>query len=422
VVVAALVRDPERLSGRAPRREAWYLASAAALDGSLRRAGGRLVVRRGDAREEIPRLARDAGASLVAWNREYGPRARRRDAAVERACREAGIEVRTFADGVLAEPGAVLTATGRPYTVFTPYHRTWSAVTAAMAPRERPRARLAAGPEGLELTATGAPDAGEAAAARVLAAFVRGPLARYAAERDRLDVASTSRLSPHLRVGAVSPRRIVTEVRRAAARGEAARSAEAFVRELAWRDFFVQVLWHAPATRTEPLRRDRAGLRWRDDPAALAAWREGRTGYPLVDAGMRQLAAEGWMPNRARLVAASFLVKHLLVDWREGDRWFMRELLDGDPAVNGGNWQWVASVGADALPAFRIFNPVTQGERFDPAGRYVRRWVPELATVADARVHAPWVAGGAAGYPPPIVDHREARRRALAVLTGSGRA
>jgi deoxyribodipyrimidine photo-lyase len=253
------------------------------------------------------------------------------------------------------------------------------------------------------------PAPGEAAARAALDAFVRDRLAAYADDRDRLDVEPTSRLSPYLRVGALSPRQVHAAV-------AATPGAEAFVRQLAWRDFFVQLLWHAPHTRWQPLRSPRAAVRWRRDAAALTAWREGRTGYPIVDAAMRQLAATGFVPNRARLVVASFLVKHLLIDWREGDRWFMRQLLDGDPALNGGNWQWVASVGADAMPAFRIFNPVTQGKRFDPAGDYVRRWVPELAGLAGARVHTPWEAGRVAGYPPPIVDHDDARHRALAAF------
>jgi deoxyribodipyrimidine photo-lyase len=263
------------------------------------------------------------------------------------------------------------------------------------------------------------PEAGEAAARVALEAFVGGALERYAAERDRLDVEATSRLSPFLRVGALSPRQLYAAVLAEAGRlPTLAPPAEAFVRQLAWRDFFVQILWQAPQTRWKPLRPPRASVRWRRDPEGLGAWQRGRTGYPVVDAAMRQLAETGFVPNRARLVAASFLVKHLLIDWREGDRWFMRQLLDGDPALNGGNWQWVASVGADAMPAFRIFNPVTQGKRFDPTGEYVRRWVPELAGVTGSRVHTPWELGGVRGYPPPIVDHDEARRRALGAFGG----
>jgi deoxyribodipyrimidine photo-lyase len=223
----------------------------------------------------------------------------------------------------------------------------------------------------------------------------------------------------HLRVGTLSVRQVVAAAERVARDARRRAGATAFIRQLAWRDFFVQILWHAPQTRWTPLRPPRATVRWRRDPAGLSAWQEGRTGYPIVDAAKRQHAATGFIPNRSRMVVASFLVKHLLIDWREGDRWFMRQLLDGDPALNGGNWQWVASVGADAMPAFRVFNPVTQGKRFDPSGEYVRRWVPELAALAGARVHTPWDAGGVRDYPPPIVDHDDARRRALAAF-GAG--
>jgi deoxyribodipyrimidine photo-lyase len=418
-VVPVFVVDP-RLHGRAERREAWIAATLAALDADLRRRGAGLIVRRGEPAAELVRVARAAGAGGVWWNRDYTPYARARDVAVDAACRAAGLEPRAFADAVLTEPGDVTPARGGFYTVFTPFYHAWLArdrVPPAPAPaRLTTGPALDAGPRP-EAARDDLPGAGEAAARAALDAFVRGALGTYADARDRLDAEPTSRLSPYLRVGAITPRQVHAAVTAAAARSPGlARAAEAFVRQLAWRDFFVQLLWHAPATRWQPLRPPRAALRWRRDPAALDAWREGRTGYPIVDAAMRQLAATGFIANRARMVVASFLVKHLLMDWREGDRWFMRQLLDGDPALNGGNWQWVASVGADAMPAFRVFNPVTQGKRFDPAGDYVRRWVPELASLGGARVHAPWQGGGAPGYPPPIVDHDDARRRALAAF------
>jgi deoxyribodipyrimidine photo-lyase len=423
-IVPLFVLDPVLMRGRDRRREAWVLASLRTLDAALRAAGAGLVVRRGDPRLEVPSVAQEAGADAVYWNRDYTPYARRRDAAVARVLDNGKREVASFHDGVLVEPDALRTAAGRPYTVFTPYYRAWSTVSR---PKPRPAPTgLTTGalPEGVSVPSVGdsvqLPDAGASAAQATLARFVAARLSHYKARRDRLDADFTSHLSCYLRVGAISPRQIVTAVERAASvptRGNEIReAASAFVRELAWREFFVQVLWHQPDSRTRELRADRRGIPWRNDPEGLAAWREGRTGYPVVDAGMRQLAATGWMPNRARLVAASFLTKHLLVDWREGEHWFMEELLDGDPAVNSGNWQWVASTGTDAMPAFRIFNPVAQSKRFDPTGAYVRRWVPELASVADAHVHEPWLAGGAPGYPPPIVDHTEARQRALRVL------
>jgi deoxyribodipyrimidine photo-lyase len=439
-VLPVFVLDP-RLLGRSDRRDAWMLASLNALDADLRARGGRLIVRRGEPVAELVRVAREAGATGVWWNRDFTPYARERDAAVTAACRAAGLRTHTCGDAVLSEPDDVVPARGGHYTVFTPFHRAWlvrDRVPPAPAPgRLDLPARLTSAVHPTSLTGlpsssapldtlplpsvplTEAPPAGETAARAALDGFVRSRLGNYPEERDRLDAETTSRLSPYLRVGALTPRQVYAAVSAAARAPELERARDAFVRQLAWRDFFVQILWHAPHTRWQPLRPPRQAVRWRHDPDALAAWQEGRTGYPIVDAAMRELAATGFMPNRARMIVASFLVKHLLIDWRHGDRWFMRQLLDGDPALNGGNWQWVASVGADALPAFRIFNPVTQARRFDPSGDYVRRWVPELASLTGPTVHAPWEQGGAPGYPPPIVEHGEARRRALAAF-GSG--
>jgi deoxyribodipyrimidine photo-lyase len=420
-IVPLFVEDPHLLTGRDAPREAALRGALGALAAELRDAGASLVVRRGDPRDEVPRAAREAGAQAVHWSRDFTPYARRRDAAVAAACAAMGVAARDFPGTTLVDPEDLRPPAGGFYTVFTPFHRAWAA-TPHLAPLPPP-ARLTPGPR-LPGAAAPAAGAGHALARAALEEFVRGPLAGYERDRDRLDRDGTSRLSVHLRVGALSPREVRHAVERAAVRdGRLRRVADAFVRQLAWRDFFTHLLWHAPESRRRALRADRRAIAWRDDPDGLAAWQEGRTGYPLVDAGMRQLAATGFMPNRARLVAASFLTKHLLVDWREGERWFMRRLRDGDPAVNTGNWQWVASTGADAMPAFRIFNPTVQGRRFDPDGAYVRRFVPELADVPAGHVHEPWTAGGVHGYPAPIVDHDEARRRALVTLgatRGSG--
>jgi len=450
-VVPVFVLD-SRLLARSERRDAWIVATLQALDGNLRARGSRLIVRRGAPAAELVRVAREAGATAIWWNRDVTPYARERDAAVTAACQAAGLEAHVCGDAVLTEPEDVIPARGGYYTVFTPFHRAWlmgdrappapapARLTAASTTSPTSRAASASvtvrkrrtSPS--RLTSPAAidtlplpddaraelPPAGETAARAALDAFVRRGLRAYPDERDRLDAETTSRLSPYLRVGALTPRQVYAAVSAAARTRDLERARDAFVRQLAWRDFFVQILWHAPQTRWQPLRPPRRAVRWRDDPEALAAWQGGRTGYPIVDAAMRQLAATGFMPNRARMIVASFLVKHLLIDWRQGDRWFMRQLLDGDPALNGGNWQWVASVGGDAMPAFRIFNPLTQARRFDPSGDYVRRWVPELASVAGAAVHAPWQQGGAPGYPPPIVEHDAARRRALAAF-GAGR-
>jgi deoxyribodipyrimidine photo-lyase len=424
-VVPLFVLDPQLLNGRSPRREAWLYANLNALVADLRRAGSRLLVRRGDPRDEVPRAARDAGAGAVYWNRDYTPLARRRDAAVERACQSVGLEVSTFADSVLVEPAALKTRSGGFYTVFTPYYKAWSALPVSLPAPAASRIAIAPVPIGEQLpqaTAIELPPPGTSAAGAALEQFVDHRLAGYKDGRDRMDDETTSRLSVYTRFGIISPRQIHATVRAAAHRDPRLQpSAEAFIRELAWREFFVQVLWHVPHSLRADLRADRRDIPWRKDPDGLRAWQEGRTGYPVVDAGMRELSSTGYMHNRVRLVTASFLTKDLLIDWREGERWFMRHLLDGDPAVNVGNWQWVASTGADAMPAFRIFNPALQGARFDPQGRYVRRWLPELADVPGPDIHAPGRASRATGYPAPIVAHDEARARALDVLTGPTR-
>jgi deoxyribodipyrimidine photo-lyase len=259
------------------------------------------------------------------------------------------------------------------------------------------------------------PTGGEAAARRRLRRFLEQVVARYPEDRDRPAVDGTSRLSPHLRFGTLSARDCVHEAfEAAAAEPRLGRGVEKWVDELVWREFYAAVLESEPRVLREPQRREYAGMVWDEDPRALAAWREGRTGYPIVDAGMRQLLATGWMHNRVRMLAASFLVKDLLLDWRHGERWFLQRLVDGDPASNDGGWQWCAGTGTDAAPYFRIFNPVSQGERFDPEGVYVRRFVPELRGVPDRLVHRPWEAPRPpAGYPAPIVDHAERREEAL---------
>jgi deoxyribodipyrimidine photo-lyase len=321
----------------------------------------------------------------------------------------------------------VRTAAGGLSQVFTPFFRAWSATRWSSWP-EPATASVLADP-GEELPAATVPyplldgDDGEAARpgepgawARLIAAAARADA--YVVEHDRPDHVGTAQLSPDLRFGTLSPRTVVEVI------GEATPGRAALVRQLAWRDWFAHHLFAVPTMPDEPMRATYAGLRWRDDPDGVDAWRTGTTGVPFVDAGMRQLLATGWMHNRVRLVTASFLVKNLLVDWRRGERWFRHVLVDGDVPQNVGNWQWVAGTGLDAAPYNRIFNPVLQGERFDPLGDYVRRWVPELGGLAGAAVHAPWRAGplelAAVGvvlgdtYPAPIVDLGESRARALA--------
>jgi deoxyribodipyrimidine photo-lyase len=365
---------------------------------------------------------RDAAADAIFCNEEYPLDEQRRDAAVDARCREARIEFHRTAGNVMLPPGRVLTAAGQPYSVFTPFKRRWLALLDAgaldvLAP-PRPQRDLAipnaevpgelgdVGPDVLAALWPG----GERCAQQRLAQFVGGALQRYHEDRDRPDRDATSRLSPYLSLGAISARQCV-----AAARSGAAAGRDVWINELIWRDFFIHVVAAFPdLSRGRPFRQTHAV--WRDDPAAFDAWRSGRTGYPLVDAAMRQLAATGWMHNRLRMLVAMFLTKHLLLDWRLGERHFMELLVDGDFAANNGGWQWSASTGTDAAPYFRIFSPVAQAKKFDPRGAFVRQWVPELAALPDGSIFEPWRFGGAAGYPQPIVAHEMARRRALAAF------
>ena len=424
----------------------WLHRSLAALDADLAGYGVRLCLRRGPAGEVIPGLAAEIDAAEVVWNRRYLPATTAIDGELKRRLRAEGREATSFQACLLHEPQAIRTAAGGPFRVFTPF---WRACRAGPRPRAafaRP-AGLAAftpAPAGLALGAldllprtpywAGGLDAartpGEAGAEARLARFLDQGLAVYAAERDRPDRDACSGLSPHLRFGEISPFRVLDAVEaRIAADPRLAASGETFLAEVGWREFAHHLAFHFGDLSTRNFQSRFDTFRWRRDDALLEAWTKGRTGYPLVDAGMRELWATGTMHNRVRMVAASFLVKHGLVDWREGERWFFDTLVDACPAVNPASWQWVAGSGADAAPYFRIFNPVSQGTKFDPDGDYVRRWVPELARLPANVVHAPWTAPrrilAAAGvvlgrdHPLPIVDHAEARGRALAAFAAT---
>jgi len=407
------------------------------LAAELARRGHRLVVRRGDPRREVPRAARECGARWVTWNRDTSPFAVRRDGAVTRALERAGVQVLAAKDRVVFESSEVRTGAGGPFRVVTPFRNAWLARLAAAPPGEAGPLRLPAPLGALgagalpPLTALGVPEGGpalptpgEAAAHRRLAAFVGGPIGAYAERRDRPAVDGTSRLSHQLRFGTLSPRACVAAAQEAMAREPRLRAgASKWLDELVWREFYAAILEEHPRVLRESFRPEFERVRWNRDGTAFARWCEGRTGYPIVDAGMRQLAATGWMHNRVRMIVASFLVKDLLVDWRLGERFFFANLVDGDPASNNGGWQWSASTGSDAQPYFRIFSPVAQGERFDPDGSYVRRFVPELRDVPADAIHQPWRTPlRCPDYPPPIVDHAERRRIALARFEEARRA
>jgi deoxyribodipyrimidine photo-lyase len=445
-VLPVYVWSPEE-EGRWPPGAAsrwWLHQSLARLDASLRRCGSRLIIRRGPTLDALRGLLAESGATAVCWNRRFEAAAKGRDAAVQTALRRDGVTAESFNGGLLFEPWAVQTRTGQPYQVFAPF---WKACLAREeppppdpAPARVPPPR--SWPASLDLAELGLEPTidwagglracwrpGEAGAADQLDRFLNEALDEYPAGRDRPDRAGTSRLSPHLHFGEVGARQVwyaVRGLRGGKATGVRARSADSYRRELGWREFAHHLLYHFPLTPERPLREAFADFPWRAAPEHLRAWQRGRTGYPFVDAGLRELWHTGWMHNRVRMVVASFLVKDLLVSWREGAAWFWDTLVDADLANNTLGWQWVAGCGADAAPYFRIFNPVSQGEKFDPGGDYVRRWVPELAGLPVPWVHRPWEAPASAlagagvelgvTYPRPIVDHGEARSRALEAL------
>jgi deoxyribodipyrimidine photo-lyase len=418
-VVPLFVLDARLFDAAGRRRRAALLAALHALDAEMVELRGRLMVVRGEPEEVVPRVAARFGARTVHANHGVGSFADRRDRAVERALASAGRVLEWSNGSLVVAPGSIVTAAGTVPRVFTRFWGDWSrrplparALPGAGEPTSDPGDGLPTRPEQTAL------ECGARAARARLEEFVVAALDGYAEERNRFDRDGTSRLSADLKFGTISPAEVVRVA--SAAAGDVATP---FVRQIAWRDWYAHLVHEDPGR----LRRaidPRLEITWLDDPEGLDAWRDGRTGYPVVDAGMRQLVATGWMHNRARMVCASFLVKHLLIDWRAGERHFASQLIDHDPAQDVGNWQWVAGTGPDAAPFFRIFNPVAQGRRFDPDGSFVRRWVPELQALPTRWIHAPWeappldlvVAGVTldVDYPLPIVDHTFARERALA--------
>ncbi len=419
----------------------WWLASSLrTLEASLRKRDSKFILRRGAAVEALVELADETGAGAVYFTRGYEPFIVEQEKRLRGALENAGLECRRFGGHLLVEPEGVETKAGEPFKVFTPFYKACLEVESVggvlTAPKKLPAPSRWPKSEALDdwrLEPT-KPDwareirdywtPGEQGAQARLQAFIGDALASYKKERDRPDIDGTSRLSPYLAFGEISPRQIWHAAQSAAQqKSECEAGAHAFIRELYWREFSYHLLFHWPEIPETPFRPEFENLPWQPDKKNLQAWQKGRTGYPIVDAGLRQLWAIGWMHNRVRMVVASLLTKHLLIPWRDGEDWFWDTLVDADLANNAASWQWVAGSGADAAPYFRVFNPILQGKKFDPQGNYVRRWVPELAEMPAEHIHAPWEAPESilkkadvtlgVSYPLPIIQHEKGRKQAL---------
>jgi deoxyribodipyrimidine photo-lyase len=439
-VVPVYIHAPAEAGRWAPGGAArWWLHNALAdLQAQLEERGLRLIVRSGDSETELMRLIGECGAAGVYWNRCYESFRMQIDGRIKRRLREAGVDAWSGNAGLLREPWEVATQAGNAYKVYTPYSRACAKLREPEPVDSGGHAPAPAGwPHSLPIERLGLlPRSGwDAGLAEFwtptrqgglgrLGAFLQSRVEGYASGRDYPAVDGTSRLSPYLHCGQIGPREVAAAIRRQDKRGK---GLDTFHRELIWREFAYHVLYHFPATPERPLQGAYARFPWREDISNdLAAWQAGRTGYPIVDAGMRQLWRTGWMHNRVRMIVASLLVKHLLISWEEGARWFWDTLVDADLASNTLGWQWAGGCGADAAPYFRIFNPITQGEKFDGQGAYIREYVPELARVPERHLHQPWempepeqrAAGCVIGrdYPAPVVEHKAGRTRALQAL------
>jgi deoxyribodipyrimidine photo-lyase len=433
-VVPVFVFDPAVLAHGSPVRVAFMRDALDALRAWYRERGSDLLVERGDPSEVIPRLADAHDADVVTWGRDYTGLAKRRDRAVRAALEDRDVSVEAVIDAVLHEPGTITTNEGTNYQVYTYFWKKWRD-REKPAPASPPDAEALADVDGSPLPtladldvdqpSVDPPPASTEAARQRLAAFCEGPIERYAERRDYPAERPTSRLSAHLSMGTIGVREVYAATQEALARAngeDAVESVREFQSQLAWREFYTQVLDADPAFVEENHQEFATDIQWRNDSEEIAAWKAGETGYPIVDAGMRQLRQEAFMHNRVRMIVASFLTKDLLADWRIGLAWFKRHLVDHDPANDAGGWQWAASTGTDAQPYFRVFNPTTQGERYDPDAEYITRYVPELRGVDPETIHG-WPdldptfrEAAAPAYPAPIVDHGERREAAIAAF------
>ncbi len=432
-IVPLFILDPKLLDSpkASPRRNAFLMAGLRALKADIERLGGRLLIRRGDPAQELPRVVAESGATAVFAEEDFSSYARRRDSQLRRQ----GVPLQLTAGLTIQAPDLISKADGTPYTVFTPFSRAWKSRSPLDLLQPLPVPAQIRVPEHLDslpIPAEAAQDpphfpAGEAEAINRLHAFLQGPTSpvdQYHERRDRPDLDGTSQLSPYYRFGMLSARTAAAAVADLVRQRGERQGADVWLNELIWREFYISILANFPHVSRRSFRPQFDRIAWVNDPVSFDAWCQGKSGYPIVDAAMRQLRQTGWMHNRSRMIAASFLVKHLLIDWRWGERYFMQQLIDGDPAANNGGWQWVAGTGTDAAPYFRIFNPILQSKKFDPSADYIRRWLPELSAVPLKYIHEPWrmpapiqrQSGCRLGieYPAPIVDHAAARERALA--------
>ncbi len=417
-VIPVFILDPALLSEPPANRDLFLFSALHAMDNDLRAKGSRLVIRSGEPIETLRKICTETGAELVTAEADHSPYAKARDEAIGKT-----LPLVTLTGLTVHPPQAVRKADGTPYTVYTPFSKVWKSLPlpgkAAPPPKAMPSVpedlRSEPIPEGRAFDAF---PASEKAARERLEQFLEQGVFQYKEKRNMLAQDGTARISPYLKFGLLSMREATQRVREIIRNttdlaGRA--SCTTWLNELIWREFYFSILAHFPAVARQSFRENLRGIPWMDDEKALQAWQEGLTGYPVVDAAMRQLKHSGWMHNRARMITASFLTKDLLIDWREGERWFMQHLIDGDLASNNGGWQWTAGTGTDAAPYFRIFNPILQSKKFDPDGEYIRRWVPELARLRRDHIHAPWEQTELmVDYPPPMIDHGAARERTLA--------
>jgi deoxyribodipyrimidine photo-lyase len=431
-IIPVYIWDPDSEAPWSPgsASKSWLHHSLIALNQTLKTKHSHLIIQKGESLTELERICKETGATRIYWNRRYEPAGINHDQSIQEALKKMGLQSFSFQGNLLLEPWEIRNKSGKPFQVFTPFWKAHQTLYVHHSPLPAPKfipmptnTPTSLDVAELELTSPLRWDRefydtltpGEKGAGQCLQTFIRSRIAQYADQRNCPDLSGTSNLSPHLHFGEITPRQIIETIR--AKNLEHDVDTRVFLSELGWREFAYNLLYHYPHTPENPLKERFNLFPWRSVPDALSRWQKGRTGIPIVDAGMRQLWSTGTMHNRVRMIAGSFLVKNLLIDWREGARWFWDTLVDADLASNTMGWQWVTGSGADAAPYFRIFNPILQSQKFDPDGSYIRRWIPELETIPPSKIHYPWRYPDvirATGYPENRVSLSESRMRALA--------